>query len=117
MGAAASLNKTDQNVVNDIHQRMMEYDGSIEEFTKIMDDVKKYNCSSSLGEELRVWNVACLNNHIKNPHTDLSHVAPEVIEKFTETEIRLLSMPESDEKKKLMHALEAGSGNTNYKYN
>lgn len=112
MGAVPSLvSKEDQDA---IWEHVQNYNGRVDNFINIMEEVKKRNCETALGEAFRIWKLSCLYAQTACTNNDLGYKSTDIIAEFMTEESRIKRLPEGDNKTKLINCIYLGTRDNKY---
>jgi len=99
---------------HELWEQISNYNGKTENFVKIMEHVKENNCESSLGEDFKIWKLACLYAQTAKKNNDLGYAATEIISNFMTEESKIKKLPDGDHKNKLMNCMYLGTRDKKY---
>lgn len=112
MGAVPSLIPKEE--YDAIWEQVQNYNGKVDNFVSIMQQVKKHNCETALGEAFRIWKLSCLYAQTACANNDLGYRATDIITEFMTEESRIKRLPEGDNKDKLINCIYLGTQDKKY---
>lgn len=111
MGITSSVSKED---LDTIWEKVRNYNGEVNNFVSIMQEVEKHNCEIALGEAFRIWKLSCLYTQTACANNDLGYRANDIITEFMTEESRIKRLPEGDNKNRLINCMYLGTQDKKY---